>query len=240
MVAPGGAPHPHAATAFAMLDALTPAEFARSQALAELSLYHQGVTFSVYADQRGSEKIFPVCLVPRVIAGRAVEQVERGLAQRLAALGMFLDDVYGEQKILAAGVVPADLVLASRQYIAKLRDLRPPGQVRIPIAGIDLIRGPDGVFRVLEDNVRTPSGVSYVLENRLVTKRVFQHAMAHSRVRPVEGYPSQLAETLRALSPVGPDRAAMVLLTPGRFNSAYFEHTFLARTMGVQLVEPSD
>jgi uncharacterized circularly permuted ATP-grasp superfamily protein len=137
-------------------------------------------------------------------------------------------------------VVPPDLVLASKQYVAKLRGLCPAGQVRIPIAGIDLIRGPDGVFRVLEDNVRTPSGVSYVLENRLCTKRVFQHAMAHSRVRPVEGYPSQLAETLRALSPVGPDQATMVLLTPGRFNSAYFEHTFLARTMGIHLCEPSD
>lgn len=235
-----GQPRVHAAGALGVLSKLSREDFARYQSLAELSLYNQGVTFSVYSDQRGTEKIFPICLVPRVIEGKEWERVEKGLAQRIAALSAFLDDMYGEQRILRSGLVEPDLILGAKSFLPKLRGLQPPGGVRIHIAGIDLIRSPDGVFRVLEDNVRTPSGVSYVLENRLVTKRIFQSAMERSSVRPVEQYPSQLAETLRAVSPVGPDDARAVVLTPGSFNSAYFEHTFLARTMGVELVESSD
>jgi uncharacterized circularly permuted ATP-grasp superfamily protein len=233
-------PRPHGQRAVRMLDRLTPQEFAQYQSLAELSLYNQGVTFSVYSDKRGTEKIFPICLVPRVIGAAEWVRVEKGLQQRIAALCAFLDDMYGEQKILKSGKVPPDLLLGAKFFLPKLRGMKPPGGVRIPIAGIDLIRSPDGVFRVLEDNVRTPSGVSYVVENRLVTKRIFQSAIAESAVRPVEQYPMELAETLRAISPVDPDKTRMVLLTPGHFNSAYFEHTFLARTMGVDLVEPGD
>jgi uncharacterized circularly permuted ATP-grasp superfamily protein len=244
MVDPEAAPRAHARRAVRTLDKLTPKEFAQYQSLAELSLYNQGVTFSVYSDKRGTEKIFPICLVPRVIAADEWVRVEKGLAQRIAALCAFLDDMYGPQKILASGKVPPDLILGAKFFIPKLRGIKAPGGVRIPIAGIDLIRSPDGVFRVLEDNVRTPSGVSYVVENRLVTKRIFQGAVAESAVRPVEQYPSELAETLRAIAPTGAGDGGgdphAVVLSPGSFNSAYFEHTFLARTMGIDLVEPSD
>jgi uncharacterized circularly permuted ATP-grasp superfamily protein len=238
-----------------MLNGLSPSEFARHQGLAELSLFNQGVTFSVYSDQQGTEKIFPICLVPRVIAAKEWAAVERGLEQRIAALNAFLDDMYGDQKILRDKAVPADLVLAAKTYEPKLRGIAPPGGVRIPIAGIDLIRDPDGVFRVLEDNVRTPSGVSYVLENRLVTKRLFREAIETTRVRQVEQYPSELAHTMRSIAPemscgapalrggapdAHQDDACMVVLTPGIYNSAYFEHSFLARHMGIDLVEPAD
>src|SRR6478735_2795343 len=203
---------------------MTPDAFARSQALAELALAQKGVTFSVYSDQRGTEKVMPVCLVPRVIAAAEWARLERGLVQRLTALQMFLDDLYGEQKVLADGVIPAELVLASRQYVPRLRGLKPPGGVRIHIAGVDLIRDPDGVFRVLEDNLRTPSGVSYVIENRLISKRIFPQVFEQARIHRVDHYPTRLAETLRAVSPASVDETTAVLLTPGPYNSAYFEH----------------
>ncbi|HEY6877936.1 MAG TPA: circularly permuted type 2 ATP-grasp protein [Polyangiales bacterium] len=219
----------------------TPArEFARYQSLAELSLFNQGVTFSVYSDQQGTEKIFPICLVPRVIGAAEWARVERGLVQRIRALNMFLDDMYGEQKILKAGVVPAELVLGAKAFEKTLAGMKPAGGVRIPIAGIDLIRDPQGTFRVLEDNVRTPSGVSYVVENRLVTKRIFRESVEMSSVRSVEQYPIELAHTLRAIAPDRDPDVNMVVLTPGVYNSAYFEHSFLARHMGIDLVEPSD
>ena len=223
-----------------MLATLTAEEFARCQSLAELALAQQGVTFSVYSDQRGTEKVMPVCLVPRVIPGAEWIQTEKGLHQRLKALQLFLDDLYGEQKIVKAGVIPADMVLASKHFIHKLRGLKPSGGVRIHIAGVDLIRDPEGKLCVLEDNLRTPSGVSYVLENRTVTKRVFQHAMEQVGVRRVDEYPYQLASALRSVSPEDPETSTIVVLTPGPFNSAYFEHSFLARSMGLELVEASD
>lgn len=239
MIAPDGTPRAHAGGAYSVFTGLTPEDLERYQALAELSLFNQGVTFSVYTDSRGTEKIFPVCLVPRVIEGKEWARIERGLVQRITALNLFLDDIYGDQKILADKAVPADLILAAKAYIPRLRGMKPAGGVRISIAGIDLIRGRDGEFRVLEDNVRTPSGVSYVLENRRVTKRILPHAMDQS-VRPVEQYPIELAATLRGISPVAAEVTRAVVLTPGPFNSAYFEHTFLARHMGIELVEASD
>ena len=240
MVTAEGSARPHTRRVHGMLQQLSPREFARYQSLAELSLYNQGVTFSVYSDKQGTEKIFPLCLVPRVIGAAEWAKAERGLMQRIQALNAFLDDMYGEQRILRAGVVPAELVLVAKQYEPKLRGIKAPGGVRIPIAGIDLIRDPEGTFRVLEDNVRTPSGVSYVVENRLVTKRIFRETVELSHVRSVEQYPLQLAETLRAIAPEGIEEPTAVVLTPGIYNSAYFEHTFLARHMGIDLVEPSD
>jgi uncharacterized circularly permuted ATP-grasp superfamily protein len=240
MFAADGSLRPHARRLHAMLNSLSPAEFARHQGLAELSLYNQGVTFSVYSDTQGTEKIFPICLVARLIAATEWAAVQRGLVQRVAALNLFLDDMYGRQLILRDKAVPQDLVLAAKAYEPKLRGIAAPGGVRIPIAGIDLIRSPDGVFRVLEDNVRTPSGVSYVLENRLVTKRVFREAIEMTSVRPVEQYPIELAHTMRSIAPETAGDVSMVVLTPGIFNSAYFEHSFLARHMGVDLVEPAD
>jgi uncharacterized circularly permuted ATP-grasp superfamily protein len=235
-----GAARENLGPALAALLAARPEELARAQALAERSLLNQGVTFSVYDDTRGAEKIFPFCLVPRVVAAADWRGVERGIAQRIRALEAFLDDVYGEQRILGTKGVPAEVVLGARHYLPKLRGVRPPRGVRIHVAGIDLIRDPDGVFRVLEDNLRVPSGVSYVMENRMVTKRVFPTIFAAARVRRVDHYPAHLAQTLRAAAPVGVSDPLAVVLTPGPFNSAYFEHSFLARTMGIELVEGSD
>ncbi|MBL8719073.1 MAG: circularly permuted type 2 ATP-grasp protein [Myxococcales bacterium] len=235
-----GAPRPAFRETIEAIDATTPEAFARKQALAERALLAQGVTFSVYADARGTEKIFPVCLLPRLVSADDWSHLDRGLAQRVRALGMFLDDVYGEQRILAEGVVPRELVLGSKQYLPVVRGVRPPGGVRVHVSGIDLIRDPSGAFQVLEDNLRTPSGVSYVLENRAVSKRVLPRAFDLARVHRVDGYSAQLAATLRACAPSGRDDACIVVLTPGPYNSAYYEHSFLARTMGVELVQNVD
>jgi len=235
-----GAPRPAFRKAIDAIGARSGAEFATCQALAERALLNQGVTFSVYTDQRGTEKIFPFCLVPRMISGEDWAHLERGLAQRVTALERFLDDIYGEQLIFRDRAVPADLVLASKNWFPQLRGVRPHGGVRIHIAGIDLVRGPDGVFRVLEDNLRTPSGVSYVLENRIISKRVLPECVDAARVQPVDLYPSRLADALRSVSPVDPSETNAVVLTPGPYNSAYFEHSFLARTMGLELVQAAD
>jgi uncharacterized circularly permuted ATP-grasp superfamily protein len=235
-----GAPRAEFTRALSALGQRDLAAFARSQSLAERALLHQGVTFSVYKDQQGTEKIFPFCLIPRIISAPDWARLERGLLQRLRALSLFLDDVYGEQRILEAGVIPRELVLGAKAFLPSLRGVRPSGGVRIHISGIDLIRDADGTFRVLEDNLRTPSGVSYVLENRLVSKRVLPEVIDAARVHRVDHYPARLAETLRSVSPVAPEESCVVVLTPGPFNSAYFEHSFLARTMGVELVQAAD
>jgi uncharacterized circularly permuted ATP-grasp superfamily protein len=237
---PDGSFRPAFTNALKVLAPRTAAEFARSQGLAERALLHQGVTFSVYQDQVGTEKIFPFCLLPRMVAAADWARLERGLVQRLTALSMFLDDVYGDQRILAEGRIPKELVLGAKFFLPALRGIRPAGGVRVHIAGIDLIRDGEGTFRVLEDNVRTPSGVSYVLENRLVSKRVLPQALDAARVQRVDHYPSRLAQTLRSVSPADPENSCVVVLTPGPFNSAYFEHSFLARTMGVELVQSAD
>ncbi|MBI5511400.1 MAG: circularly permuted type 2 ATP-grasp protein [Deltaproteobacteria bacterium] len=214
--------------------------FARCQALAELALFNQGVTFSVYSDQRGTEKIFPFCLIPRVVSAPDWARLEAGLVQRVTALNLFLDDVYGDQKILKDKVVPAELVLGAKHYLPALHGVRPAGGVRVHIAGIDLVRDPEGTWRVLEDNLRTPSGVSYVLENRRATKRLLPQALDLARVQPVDHYPTRLAETLASVAPARARDPSLAVLTPGPYNSAYFEHSFLARTMGIELVQAPD
>jgi uncharacterized circularly permuted ATP-grasp superfamily protein len=239
-----GGPRAPFARIAGLLARLSPEELARSQALAETALLQQGVTFSVHGDSRGTEKIFPFCLLPRLISADDFRRVERGLEQRLRALGMFLDDIYGDQRILAAGVVPPEMVIGAAGYRPMLRGLKPPGGVRIHIAGVDLIRDPEGTWRVLEDNLRTPSGVSYVVENRLISKRMFPHLFDAARVHRVDHYPTRLAETLRSVAPAASEAGGadgnMVVLTPGPYNSAYFEHSFLARTMGLELVQAPD
>ncbi|MFL5302579.1 MAG: circularly permuted type 2 ATP-grasp protein, partial [Anaeromyxobacteraceae bacterium] len=202
-----GTPRAEFREAVAALGARVTGDFGRHQALADVALLQQGVTFSVYSDARGGEKILPFCLLPRLVSAHDWEHVQRGLAQRIAALEAFLADVYGEQRILAERRIPAELVLGAKGYQPKLRGIRPPGGVRIHIAGIDLVRDPAGTFRVLEDNLRCPSGVSYVLENRSLSKRLLPEALHGARVRRVDQYPSQLADALRSVSPVGSDEA---------------------------------
>jgi uncharacterized circularly permuted ATP-grasp superfamily protein len=167
-------------------------------------------------------------------------RLERGLVQRVRAIEAFLDDVYGAQRILKEKAVPPELVLGAKGFEPKLVGVRPPGGVRVHVAGIDLIRDPAGTFRVLEDNLRCPSGVSYVIENRLLSKRILPEALTRARVQRVDQYPARLAAALRSVAPVPPEEALAVVLTPGPYNSAYFEHTFLARTMGLELVQAPD
>jgi uncharacterized circularly permuted ATP-grasp superfamily protein len=238
-IAPGG-PRPEFRRVLEQLGTLTPDELTRQQQLAELALLNQGVTFSVYSDHRGTEKIFPFCLMPRLVSAADFVHLEKGLLQRLRALGGFLDDIYDQQRILTSGLIPAELVLGATNYRPTLRGVKPPGGVRIHIAGVDLIRDPDGIWRVLEDNLRTPSGVSYVIENRVISKRIFPRALDLARVHRVDHYPTRLADALRSVSPIAPDDTAAVVLTPGPYNSAYFEHSFLARTMGLELVQAPD
>lgn len=223
------------------LDTLGPLELAERQKLANSVFLNAGVTFSVYSDQKGSERIFPFDLLPRVIMANEWEPLEKGLAQRVRALNAFLNDIYGEQKILADKIVPAELVLGSTGYLPKMRGVRPPHNNYIHIAGIDLIRAPNGEFLVLEDNARTPSGVSYVLENRGVLKRALPLIFADLPVRSVDEYPQRLRGALDESAPPGTTgEPRVVVLTPGPFNSAYFEHSFLARRMGCDLVHNSD
>jgi uncharacterized circularly permuted ATP-grasp superfamily protein len=238
--ASAGAPRPEFKGCLSALGAHSVPEFAQHQRFAELALLNQGVTFSVYADDRGAEKIFPFCLVPRLISARDWAHLERGLKQRVLALEAFLDDVYGEAQVFRKLPLLRDLVLGGKAYLPQLQGVKPPGGVRIHVSGIDLVRDPEGRFRVLEDNLRTPSGVSYVLENRLLSKRVIPEVLDRARVHGVDHYPERLAATLRAAAPYAHDACTAVVLTPGPYNSAYFEHSFLARTMGLQLVQAAD
>ncbi len=237
---PTRAPRSEAHRVIDLLEALGRAEFRSRQQLANATFLQSGITFSVYSDQRGAERIFPFDLIPRLVPGDVWARVRAGLEQRIQALNLFLADVYGPQRILAEGIVPKALVLGAKSYEKKVRGIVPPGGVHVHIAGIDLIRDPEGEFLVLEDNVRTPSGVSYVLENRGVMKKVFPRVFGNARVDPVEEYTTRLREALDAVAPAPDEDASTVVLTPGPFNSAYFEHSFLARRMGVPLVEGGD
>ena len=235
-----GVPRAEARHIVALLDGLGAKEFKSRQKLADATFLRGGITFSVYSDRRGAERIFPFDLIPRVIAESQWQSVEAGLKQRVQALNAFLGDVYGEQRILDEGVIPRDLVLGAKGYLPQMRGIRPPSGVHVHIAGIDLIRDPDGTFLVLEDNARTPSGVSYVLENRTVMKKVFPRVFSESRVCGVEEYPLRLVEALTSVGPAPDEEEGTAVLTPGPLNSAYFEHSFLARRMGVPLIEGRD
>ena len=208
---------------------------------AHLALHGEGVTFTVYGDEEeGIERVWPLDLLPRIIPAAEWAPLEAGLKQRVRALDCFLQDVYGEQRALRDGVVPAELVHRGRDYRPEIAGIRPPLGIYVHIAGIDLVRDADGRYLVLEDNLRTPSGVSYMIENRTIERRVLPEFFARYRVRRVEHYPALLIQALRELSPRGKGAAVVVLLTPGIHNSAYFEHTFLAREMGIELAEGRD
>ena len=234
----GGSPRPGCAPLLEALNTLGLEGLGRLQRTAEVSLLNQGITFTVYADERGTERIFPFDVIPRLIDARSWSRLEAGIAQRLRALNLFLRDLYGDQRVLRDGIVPTDLVLTSPHFCREMTGIEVPGGVFIHVSGIDLIQNESGEFLVLEDNLRVPSGVSYVLENRRVMARVMPELLARYRVRPVDSYPRRLLEALCSVSPLEAPRVAV--LTPGIHNSAYFEHSFLAAQMGVDLVEGSD
>jgi len=215
-------------------------ELQRRKQSADISFLTQGITFTVYGGDEGTERIFPYDLLPRLIRASEWEHIERGLTQRITALNLFLRDIYSEARILNERVVPQELVYSCKQFRRQMRGLQVPRNVYIAVIGSDLLRLNTGEFVVLEDNLRVPSGVSYMLTNRRVMKRTFPQLFHNYGVRPIERYPQLLLATLRSLAPEGRPEPNIVLLTPGVFNSAYFEHTYLARQMGIDLVEGRD
>ena len=219
---------------------VSPEDFKTKRNSADLAFLRQGVTFNVYGDSRGTERVFPFDLVPRIIPAREWELIERGLVQRITALNLFLHDIYHEQRILKDGVVPAHYVLSGKHFRREFVNFAVPKDIYIHICGTDLIRDDQGNYLVLEDNGRCPSGVSYVLENRRAMKRTFRNLFEQVGVRPVEHYPQELLKSLQHIAPAGVAEPTIALLTPGAHNSAYFEHTYLARQMGIEIVEGRD
>lgn len=238
--APDGTPRPEARVLVQTIESLTDGELLLRQKSAERLLMQMGITFNVYGDERGEERIFPFDLIPRIIPGREWLWIERGLKQRIHALNLFIDDVYNEAHILRDGVIPREVINSAKCLRPQCMGLNPPRGVWCHITGTDLVRDSDGQIYVLEDNLRVPSGVSYVLENRYLMKHTFPQVFEGMSIRPVDEYPGKLLEMLESLAPAthGPPR--VVLLTPGIYNSAYFEHSFLAQQMGVPLVEGRD
>ena len=207
---------------------------------ADLAFHRVGITFAVYGEESGAERLIPFDIVPRIIPAAEWATLEAGLKQRVRALNMFLDDVYHDQKILDAGVIPRQKVLGNSQYRPGMQGVDVPRGIYAHIAGIDIVRAGAGEFYVLEDNLRVPSGVSYMMENRKMMMRLFPELFAKQSIAPVEHYPDLLLENLRAVAPDGVTNPTVVVLTPGMYNSAYFEHSFLAQQMGVELVEGRD
>lgn len=231
---------PHYRALARRLAVLRPDEVARRQRAAEMSFQSRGITFAVNQGAEGVEKIMPFDLVPRLVRADEWRQIETGLEQRIRALNLFLDDIYHDQRILNDGTIPPELVLGARGYRREMRGFDVPGGVYTHVVGSDLVRNREGTLFVLEDNLRTPSGVSYVVENRRILKRIWPALFHDHDVRPVEGYPQDLLEVLRSVSPASVDNPTVVVLTPGMYNSAFFEHAFLAKAMGVELVEGRD
>jgi len=215
-------------------------ELRRSKQEADQSFFNQGITFTVYGSEKGTERIFPHDLLPRIITAAEWETIERGLTQRITALNLFLKDVYHEARIIEDGVVPGKIVYTCKHFRREMRGIKVPRDVYVAVVGTDLIRTPDGNFVVLEDNLRVPSGVSYMLTSRRVMKHIFPTLFRKCRVRPIEQYSQVLLSALKSLAPEGRTEPTVVLLTPGSYNSAYFEHTYLARQMGIELVEGRD
>lgn len=240
MFAADGNPRATGARFVERLASLSEGTLQQRQKEAELSLQNMGITFNVYGHEAGMEKVWPFDLLPRIIDATEWSTVESGLRQRIHALNLFIDDVYNEQRIFKDGAIPRDLIESSKTLRSQCMGYRPPGSVWCHITGVDLIRDRDGKIYVLEDNLRCPSGVSYVLENRELMKRTFAHVFQGMSVAPIEDYAEQLLKTLLDCAPTGVSDPTAVLLTPGHYNSAYFEHTFLAQQMGVELVQNSD
>jgi uncharacterized circularly permuted ATP-grasp superfamily protein len=223
-----------------LLRGLGVSELQARQDAADLDILAMGITFTVYSDGRGIDRAWPFDVIPRVIDSGEWQRIEAGLKQRLRALNMFIDDVYNERRVVADGVVPAELLADSPNFRPECRGIRPAFGVWAHVSGSDLVRDGDGTVYVLEDNLRIPSGVSYLLENRLVSKRAFADLFAHQSIQPVDDYPDELYNLLASLAPDGVTAPTVAVLTPGIHNSAYFEHSFLAQRMGVPLVQGED
>lgn len=240
MIAENARPRTATAPLVRAIESLPPGELLARQAAAERALMQMGITFNVYGADAGVEKIFPFDLIPRVVSATEWNRLEKGLKQRIHALNLFINDLYHGQKILKDGVVPRDLIHSAKSFRQPCVGWKPPRGIWCHITGTDLVRHRDGQIYVLEDNLRCPSGVSYVLENRRVLKSLFPRVFAASKVRPVQNYPLKLRDMLEHLAPDSVSTPRVVLLTPGVYNSAYFEHSFLAQQMGVELVEGRD
>ncbi|NEN93295.1 MAG: circularly permuted type 2 ATP-grasp protein, partial [Okeania sp. SIO3H1] len=233
-------PRPEAQLLIERINSLSVGELLMRQKAAQVAMVKLGATFNVYGDSQGTERIFPFDVVPRIISVSEWNFLETGLKQRIHALNLFIADIYGEQKILQDGIIPRELIDSAFGFLKPCIGLKPPSGIWCHITGTDLVRDKDGQWYVLEDNLRCPSGVSYVLENRRVMKSTFPQIFATLGVRPVDNYPGYLLETLLNLAPSYLSNPTVVVLTPGVYNSAYFEHSFLARQMGVELVEGRD
>ncbi|MBM9520363.1 circularly permuted type 2 ATP-grasp protein [Desulforhopalus vacuolatus] len=235
-----GIPRPGVELLVEKINSLPEGDLVLRQKAAEALLLKMGITFNVYGQNEGAEKIFPFDLIPRIIPSNEWEQIEAGLKQRIFALNEFIQDVYNDKKILKDKIVPEDLIFSSRTYRKECEGFTPPRGIWCHVTGTDLVRGGDGCFYVLEDNLRCPSGVSYVLENRQVLKRTFPQLFEESQVRQVDDYPGKLLQMLEYLAPDEIQSPTIGILTPGMYNSAYFEHSFLSQQMGVELVEGRD
>jgi len=231
---------PHYAAFAEWLAQQPPQLIEQKRAEAELNFQRVGITFAVYGDNAGKERLIPFDIIPRVIDGAEWTRLQAGLVQRVTALNRFLHDVYHDQDILKAGIIPREQVLNNAQYRPAMQGVKVPSDIYANIAGIDIVRAGEGEFYVLEDNLRVPSGVSYMLENRKMMMRLFPDLFARNRVAPVEHYPDLLLDNLRSAAPQGVDDPTVVVLTPGMYNSAYFEHAFLSQQMGVALVQGQD
>ncbi|PTY02212.1 hypothetical protein DB346_09995 [Verrucomicrobia bacterium LW23] len=242
MFTPDGNPRPHYKALLERIEDMDREEFDERRAAVDNSFLRQGITFTVYSDDRGTERIFPFDLLPRIIPDKEWRHLEAGLTQRITALNLFLHDIYHDQRILKEGIIPADYILGAKHFRPEFMHFNVPKDIYIHVCGSDLIRDKDGTYYVLEDNGRCPSGVSYLLENRQALKRIFPAAFEKIGVRPVDDYCEELRNVLTyvAAPPERGNRPTVVLLTPGVYNSAYFEHSFLARQMGIEIVEGRD
>ena len=240
LLAGSGEPRPAARRLLEYLRGISPKDLADRRLAADLAIKVMGITFTVYSEGKTLDRAWPFDIIPRVIPRTEWERTERGLKQRVNALNQFIQDIYGEQKIVKDKIVPAEVLVDSVNFRPQCVGVQPKYGVWAHICGSDLVRDGDGTVYVLEDNLRVPSGVSYMLENRMVTKRVWPELFETTNILPVDDYPAQLYDTMAALSPRPGDQPNMVLLTPGIYNSAYFEHAYLAQQMGIELVEGTD
>ena len=240
MTAPDLGVRPHYRGFADWLERTDASRIAQKREEAERAFHRVGITFAVYGDNGGTERLIPFDIVPRIIPADEWTTLERGLKQRVRALNLFLADVYHDQRILKSGAIPGERVLGNAQYRTEMAGMDVPGGIYAHIAGVDIVRAGQGEYYVLEDNLRVPSGVSYMLENRKMMMRLFPELFATRSIRPIQHYPDMLLENLRAVAPKGVEEPTVAVLTPGAYNSAYFEHAFLAQQMGVELVEGRD